>query len=75
MWINFQPLTAVAGFRDPGLGVVRGGYSSLTMNRDVVGVYLIALEMEKQVVYKLLFISVARGRNMSQGREPEHHLI
>ena len=61
----FQPLTAVAGFRDPRLHLIRGGYSSLAVNRHIVGVYLVALEVEKQVVYKLLFIPAVK-----EEREP-----
>ena len=34
----------------------------MTVNRRVFGVYLIALEVEKEVVYELLLISVTKKR-------------
>ena len=34
----------------------------MTVDWHVVGVYLVALEVEKQMVYKLLFVSVAREK-------------
>lgn len=35
----------------------------MPVNWHVVGIHLIALEMKKQVVYELLFVSVAKERH------------
>jgi len=43
----------------------------LTVNRYVVRVYFVALEVEKQVVYKLLLIPIAEKRR----EQFERHLI
>ena len=68
-WIDPQPLTAVAGFRNPRLRLIRGSDSTVTVDWHVVRVYLIALEMEQQVVYELLLVSAAKnmsGSNVTQ---------
>ena len=46
------------GFRSPRLRLIRGNDSSAAVGRHVVRVYLIALEVEEQVVYEFLLISM-----------------
>jgi hypothetical protein len=40
----------------------------VAVNRHIIGVNLITLEVEEQVVYELLLVSVAKN-NMSHGRQ------
>jgi len=69
-WIDPQPLTAVAGFRDPRLRLIRSSDSPMTVNWHVIRVYLIAPEMKQQVVYELLLVSVAKEKHELFERRP-----